>query len=97
MSARGHEATHVADLGLAAASDRVVWNHAVDVGAAIVTKDEDFAARRTFVPDGPQVVWLRIGNTRRAALLRWFERDFDEILTSLTCGESIVEVRAPQR
>jgi hypothetical protein len=44
---QGHAAEHVHDLGLHAADDRVLWDYAVPVGAVIVTKDEDFALRRT--------------------------------------------------
>jgi predicted nuclease of predicted toxin-antitoxin system len=39
----GHEAEHVADRGMQAASDAVIWDLALREHAAIVTKDEDFA------------------------------------------------------
>ena len=41
----GHEAEHVEDTGLREANDGAIWAHAVQSGAIIVTKDEDFAAR----------------------------------------------------
>lgn len=53
---RGHQAGHVADLGIAGASDRVVWERAAITGAVIVTKDEDFALRRAVAAEGPVVV-----------------------------------------
>ena len=61
---------HVFDLDLAGADDRLIWTRAADKGAVIVTKDEDFALRRTLEETGPDVVWLRLGNTRKDALLR---------------------------
>jgi predicted nuclease of predicted toxin-antitoxin system len=53
---RGHDATHVADLGMAAADDPPIWDRAVREGEVIVTKDEDFALRRLLTTVGPQVV-----------------------------------------
>ena len=41
----GHEATHVEDIGLREAEDNAIWTYALESGAVIVTKDEDFAAR----------------------------------------------------
>jgi hypothetical protein len=41
----GHEAEHVVDRGMQAASDAAIWNLALREHAAIVTKDEDFAQR----------------------------------------------------
>jgi predicted nuclease of predicted toxin-antitoxin system len=56
LAERGHPAEHVFDLGMAGADDRDIWAHAHQVGAVIVTKDEDFAERRARVRDGPSIV-----------------------------------------
>ena len=61
LEALGHTAEHVADRGMAAASDKAIRDYAASVGAAIVTKDEDFAIRRVLT-EGPAVVWLRLEN-----------------------------------
>jgi predicted nuclease of predicted toxin-antitoxin system len=90
-----HTADHVADLGLEAASDQVIWQRALDLGAVVVTKDQDFARRRVLESDGPSIVWLRIGNTRRVELLRSFAELFPGILTALARRESLIEVRWP--
>jgi predicted nuclease of predicted toxin-antitoxin system len=92
LSARGHPADHVLDLGLAAASDRIVWQKAHDLGAAIVTKDEDFTGRVRSEPGDPAVVWLRIGNSTRRTLLEWFERVLPQVVAALEAGEKLVEV-----
>jgi predicted nuclease of predicted toxin-antitoxin system len=39
----GHEAEHVIDRRLETASDREIWDFALETEAVIVTKDEDFA------------------------------------------------------
>ena len=91
IETRGHEAEHVADRGLASASDDDVRRHAGRIGAVIVTKDEDFAVHH-ILSSGPPVVWLRVGNTRRRALLERMERELDAIVAALQRGETLVEV-----
>jgi predicted nuclease of predicted toxin-antitoxin system len=41
---------------------------------------------------GPPVVWVRIGNTRRAELLHRLEADFGAIIVALERGELLVEI-----
>lgn len=92
LAERGHTAEHVADLGLATANDRAVWEYAATVGAVILTKDEDFALRRSLVTDGPSVVWVRCGNTNRRELLTWFRFRLPAVLDALSRGEPLVEI-----
>ena len=73
LAANGWECTHVQDVGLEAAEDRAIWQYAKERGLTIITKDEDFQAlanRQRSIP--PQVVWVRLGNCRKAALLDAF-------------------------
>ena len=70
LSAAGHHAQHVSDLGLERAADREIWARARDSGSVIITKDEDFLTLRVLQPSGPAVVWIRIGNTTRDALIQ---------------------------
>ena len=58
----GHEAEHVEDVSLREADDGAIWAHALQSGAIIVTKDEDFAARSAQAATAPTIVWLRVGN-----------------------------------
>ena len=91
LKALGHEAEHVADRSMTSASDDAVRDYAASVGAVIVTKDEDFAVRRLLM-DGPSVVWLRVGNTRRAILVSRFEAELPRIVEALERGETLVEI-----
>ena len=91
MEAQGHEAEHVADCGLASASDDAIRGYAERVGAVIVTKDEDFAVHH-ILSSGPAVVWLRVGNTRRSALLSRMDHELGDILGALQRGDTLVEV-----
>lgn len=89
---RGLEAEHVHDVGLGRADDAAVWRYAVERQAVILTKDEDFASLITLQPDGPAIVWIRIGNTGRQALLQWFEPLLPAIVEALDRGEKLIEV-----
>ena len=76
---------------MAAASDNAIRDYAASVGAAIVTKDEDFAIRRVLT-EGPAGVWLRLGNTRRVVLLTHVEAALPAIVGALERGETLIEV-----
>ena len=78
------------DIGMRDAPDTEIWSWALANGAVIVSKDEDFAWRRNQA-HGPQVVWLRIGNTANAALIRHLERVWPTVLECLESGEPVVE------
>jgi predicted nuclease of predicted toxin-antitoxin system len=91
LEAWGHVAEHVADLGMAAVPDHKVREYAAGVGAIIVTKDEDFAVWR-LLHDGPAVVWLRLGNTRRLALIARMEAELPAIILALQKGDELVEI-----
>jgi predicted nuclease of predicted toxin-antitoxin system len=74
LFSHGHHAEHVGDVGMRAAEDSPIWSYALENNFIVVTKDEDFAHRVSQNPlNAPVVVWLRIGNTSRRALLAWFE------------------------
>jgi predicted nuclease of predicted toxin-antitoxin system len=77
---------------MATASDAEIWDYAVRTTATIITKDEDFAQRKTLTGVGPAVVWIRLPNTRRVAFLMWFETVLQDILSALERGETLVEV-----
>lgn len=91
LAAMGHEAVHVLDLGLATAPDARVRDEARARDAVIFTKDEDFAVWRV-LNGGPPVVWLRLGNTRRAPLLARVAAELPAILAALERGDTLIEV-----
>lgn len=92
LVAKGFSASHVHDLGLGEAEDSVIWNHAMAANAVIITKDDDFASRIMLQPNGPAIVWIRIGNTSRQALLQWFEPLLPAVVNALSDGEKLIEV-----
>lgn len=92
LTANRHEAEHVADRGLESASDRTIWDFALQENAAIVTKDEDFAQRKALAAASPKVIWIRLPNTRRRHLLAWFAGVLPDILLALERGETLIEL-----
>jgi len=93
LDEHGHQADHVTEIGPGDAPDRVLWQYALDHDAVIVTKDEDFADMVAIGLEGPPVVWVRIGNTRSAALLRWFAPLIDDIVKMVDNGQRLIELR----
>jgi predicted nuclease of predicted toxin-antitoxin system len=92
LAAKGHEAEHVADQEMEAASDAATWEYAFLPSAAIITKDEDFAQRKVLAAEGPAVVWGRLPKARRGELLAWFEMILPAVLSALERGETLNEV-----
>jgi predicted nuclease of predicted toxin-antitoxin system len=92
IAAKGHEAQHVAELGMAGASDAAIWEKAIELKSVIISKDEDFIPM-TRTGGGPQIVWVTSGNTSKNALLGIMEKAFPQIAEALESGAQIVEVR----
>jgi predicted nuclease of predicted toxin-antitoxin system len=93
FSSLGHVAEHVSDIGLTGAPDTLIWKYASEIGAVIVSKDDDFVGIRARHPDGPAVVWLRVGNTRTKPLLDRMATLFPVIVEALSEGQKLIEIR----
>jgi predicted nuclease of predicted toxin-antitoxin system len=93
LSGSGHVAEHVADIGLLSASDSEIRHYAIDHEAVLITKDEDFADRVVLGRRAPIVVWVRVGNTSRRALLDWFVPRIGQIVEMTESGERLIELR----
>ena len=95
LETEGHQATHVQDHDLLGATDSEIWAQAQCLGAVIVSKDEDFVYLRTLKPEGPPLVWVRMGNTTRRQLLAWFAELLPKIELALANGEGLIEIVPP--
>jgi predicted nuclease of predicted toxin-antitoxin system len=94
IAANNFECLHVRDVELDRANDRTIWAYAKDRGYVIVTKDEDFQAmanRQGTIP--PQVVWVRLGNCRKDALLAAFGKLLNSLKEELASKSLVVEIR----
>ena len=88
---RGHEAEHVAEIGMLAATDAEIARQCEDGAAILITKDEDFTVLR--LRDRFGLLWLRCGNTTKQALFEWLEPRWDEVERLLAEGEDFIELR----
>jgi predicted nuclease of predicted toxin-antitoxin system len=93
LEANGMEAKHVLDLGLDEANDRAIWAYAKSHGFTVVSKDEDFLHLATLDSDGPTLIWVRLGNCRKVALLAAFEGILPTLLEAVRSGQRIIEVQ----
>jgi predicted nuclease of predicted toxin-antitoxin system len=88
----GHEAHHVAEFEMLRAKDRAIWAKAIELDATIMSKDADFVTLRALRAGGPAIVWIRLGNVSRAALLARIERALPNIVDQIERGEDVVVV-----
>jgi predicted nuclease of predicted toxin-antitoxin system len=91
---------HVRDVGLRAAEDSQIWDHARKLGLVIVSKDTDFRERSYVEGFPPKTIWLDVGNAGTvtiAELLRRergridrFERQEETSLLILSIGPTAI-------
>jgi len=93
LEQRGHEAKAVRDVGLREAQDRTIWAFAISGNWVVVTKDEDFAERAIQAQVGPQILWLRIGNSTNRVLCAWLEPLLPNAIANLQAGQRVVELK----
>jgi predicted nuclease of predicted toxin-antitoxin system len=80
LVSQGHEACHLAGVGLGDANDETVWLRAARESAVIISKDEDFARR------------VYLGNCRNAHLRQAMQDSLPAIIVQLKAGDQLIEV-----
>lgn len=93
MDAAGYPAIHVFDLGMARDDDIDIWRLAATRCEVVVSKDADFAMFAIAAPRMQAIVWLRMGNTRKKALIARMIAVMPDVMAALAAGEKVVEVR----
>ena len=68
LEARYPGSAHVRELGMDRADDLRIWEHAIDGGFVIVSKDTDFYQRSILFGHPPKVIWLAVGNCTTSAV-----------------------------
>ncbi len=92
LTQAGHRGLHVEEAGLRNSDDDEIWTYALQQGAIVITKDEDFPDRCLRSTTTPIVVWLRIGNCRNPELLAWFLPLLAEVIARIESGDRLIEV-----
>jgi predicted nuclease of predicted toxin-antitoxin system len=93
LEAAGHDAVHVLDRDLALADDRELWLVAGKEERVVVSKDEDFFILATRPGETGRLLWIRLGNCRKNALISALEASWPSIEESFSGGQRIVEFR----
>lgn len=60
--------------------------------SGIVTMDEDFQHLAARYGTPPQVVWVRLGNVRKPALLNAFAALLPQLVAGLESGTPVIEI-----
>jgi predicted nuclease of predicted toxin-antitoxin system len=89
---RGFEAEHVLDLKMDEATDHAIWRHAAARQMTLISKDEDFVYLASQPDAAAQLVWVRIGNCRNAALFAAFDTAWPQLQAALEQGIPVVEI-----
>jgi predicted nuclease of predicted toxin-antitoxin system len=92
LAKRDHESMHVSEVGLDGTDDQVVWSWANQRGFVVVSKDEDFFFLAHRPADTGRLVWVRLGNCRKAPLLAAIDSTLEAILAAFDGGQRIVEL-----
>lgn len=88
----GHDAEHVFERFPPDTGDSTLWHYAIESGAIIVSKDQDFSIRAITARERAPVVWLRMGNMRSRELIERVEPLLPRIESAVAGGESLIEV-----
>ncbi|MBA3585280.1 MAG: DUF5615 family PIN-like protein [Gemmatimonadetes bacterium] len=82
------ETIHVRDLGLERADDRALWEHALEHGFALVSKDSDLHQLSFLYGTPPKVIWIRRGNCTTTELEEVLRFRYHEIIEFIEDPES---------
>ncbi len=93
LSGVGGDSQHLLDAGLSQASDPEIWHYAAAHQFVLIGKREDFFHRAAQPGAAVQLIWIRLGNCRKADLLAAIERTWSRVCACLEAGERIVEIR----
>jgi predicted nuclease of predicted toxin-antitoxin system len=93
LQTHGLEAIHVSSCGLESSSDQNIWDYAKAHNCVIVSKDEDFFYLSGEDPNGPSLVWVRLGNCRNPVLFAAFDGVLSSLLHAIDSGVKVVEIQ----
>ena len=93
LASLGVDCQHVLDVDLGDASDAEIWEYASGNDYVVVSKDEDFLYLANAPSAKARLIWIRLGNCRKKALLAAVESLWPKIEARLNAGERIIELR----
>lgn len=91
LSKTGHDALHVRDIGMAAASDQAIFEHALREERVVLSADTDFGTLLAiWNASKPSVVIFRQSDKRQKALLMLLMTNLVRIQEALEEGSIVV-------
>lgn len=91
------DSLHVADVGLAASTDREIYDYAGEHGLTILSKDSDFRQLSFLIGAPPKVIWIRIGNSTVRELVDCIVQNTDAISAFGATSASFLVIEPPTR
>jgi predicted nuclease of predicted toxin-antitoxin system len=88
----GHDDLHVVEVGLDEADDQAVWRWAIGERRVVISKDEVLFFLATRSGDAGSLLWIRLGDCRKAALIDALDRSIDAVVAAFTSGQQVVEL-----
>ena len=74
------------------ADDRALWDWARREDRVVVSKDEDLLFLANRPGDSGRLIWVRLGNCRREALVEGVSRSLPAVVAALGEGQRVVEI-----
>jgi predicted nuclease of predicted toxin-antitoxin system len=93
LTAMGAPADHVLDRRLQFAGDSDIWALCVAENRIVFSKDVDFLLLASRPADTGQLLWVRIGNCRKQAILTRFAASWVTIQAAFDVGQRVVELQ----
>ena len=91
LTEAGHDATHVRDLGMQAASDLDILQRARAESRAVISADTDFGTLLAFEPAvSPSIILLRRKDNRTETLVAVLLANLPALLEDLQAGSVVV-------
>ncbi len=73
------ESTHVVLVGLEQADDQCIRQWAINNDFIIMTKDADFYEMSRLYGQPPKIIWLKMGNQSKAAVIKVLQENYERI------------------
>jgi predicted nuclease of predicted toxin-antitoxin system len=86
------DSSQIALVGLEQASDRMIWQYALENNFVIVTKDADFYDLSMMLGTPPYLIWLQIGTADKAAVLSLLLDNAQAIQDGFSNGLACIEL-----
>jgi predicted nuclease of predicted toxin-antitoxin system len=91
--AAGHDCVHMESIMPRYAADAKIAQVAHETSSVVVSRDADFVQLARSGSLGVPLVWVRLGNMRRAAIAATIEARLPAIVKAIDAGQQIVILR----